>query len=87
MSDPVNSRLQRIEDKLDQLHHAMVSLARIEERQTSQAADARRLSERVDTIEGRVKTLEGRTGWLPGVERVFWVGVAAFASWITGRLG
>lgn len=80
MSDPVEGRLQRIEDKLDQLHHTMVSVARVEERQATQASETRKLSARVESIEGRVKTLEGRTGWLPGVERVFWIVVAAAAG-------
>ena len=55
MSDPVEGRLQRIEDKLDDLHQAMISLARIEERQATQFAEARKLNERIDGVETRVK--------------------------------
>lgn len=80
MSDPIEGRLQRIEDKLDRLHSLTESIARVEERQESQSADARRLHKRADGIEGRLKTLETRTGWLPGVERFFWMGVAAVVA-------
>jgi hypothetical protein len=87
MTDPVEGRLQRIEDKLDDLHQAMIALARIEERQANQSADTDRLASRVNGIEGRVQTLEGRTGWLPAVERTFWVAVAGVVAWLTRQWG
>lgn len=79
MTDLVDKRLQRIEDKLDRYLEGQV---RLEERAAAQSADTNRLSERVNGIEGRVEKLETRTGWLPGVERLFWVAVAGVASWM-----
>ena len=85
MSDPVEGRLERIESKLDQMHSAVVTLARIDERQVAHSERMDRIDSRTDAIESRVKALEGRTGWLPGVERLFWVAIAAAIGWL-GKL-
>ena len=61
MADTTDQRLERIEDKLDQLTDAMISLARAEEKiaalaehQTNQTERLNRLSIKIDDIEKKV---------------------------------
>lgn len=61
MSDSTDQRLERIEEKLDQLTDAMISLARAEEKlaqmaknQDNSHARVNRLSEKLDEIEKKV---------------------------------
>ena len=79
MSD--DQRLDRIEQKLDKLADAVVSLARMEERMLT-------LFKRMDNHEGRISKVEddvtdvkGKVGTngqaLRFAERVFWIVVAA----------
>jgi len=75
------SRLSRIESKLDQLADAMVSLVRVEERLIT-------LFKRVDAVDTSIvdaarrlteleRTSEGRGHAIRFVERVFWIVVTA----------
>ena len=61
MADTTDQRLERIENKLDQLTDAMISLARAEEKiaslaehQTNQTERLNRLSVKIDDIEKKV---------------------------------
>jgi uncharacterized protein Yka (UPF0111/DUF47 family) len=61
MSDSTDQRLERIEEKLDQLTDAMISLARAEEKLAQMAKNqdnnherVNRLSEKLDEIEKKV---------------------------------
>jgi len=61
MSDSTDQRLERIEEKLDQLTDAMISLARAEEKLVQMAKNqdnnhqrVNRLSEKLDEIEKKV---------------------------------
>ena len=61
MPDTTNGRLDRIEEKIDQLAQAMISLARAEEKiaamqdfQTNQIERVNRLSIKLDDIEKKV---------------------------------
>lgn len=79
-----NERLARIEDKLDKLSEAVVSLARMEERMIT-------LFSRMDNYEGRQTKLEGRVDRVEdeltskGVslalwEKLFWIVATAAIS-------
>ena len=78
------SRLQRIENKLDKLAEAVVSLARMEERMVTlfnqMGKDEQRqegLEKRIDEVE-EINIKNGAT--LRFAERVFWVVVTAAIS-------
>lgn len=87
MSD--DARLDRIEKKLDEVGHAVVALARMEERMIT-------LFKRMDSLDGkqemqdkRLQSVEGRVGnngqALRFAERVFWIVFASgFAFWLKG---
>jgi len=83
-----NKRLDRIEDKLDKLSDAVVSLARAEEKISAlmistqaQSEVLIQLSKRVEKVE---KTVDGNTLTINIVNKLFWVIIAAAAAGITG---
>ena len=79
-----NHRLSRIEDKLDKLAEAVVSLARMEERMVTIFNRMGKNEERQDGLERRIDEVEdsiisnGVT--LRVAERVFWVVLSAAIS-------
>ena len=84
MSD--DSRLERIENKLDEVGKAIVALARMEERMIT-------LFKRMDTLDAeqadhgrRIQLMEGRIGnngqMLRFAERLFWVVITAAIGYL-----
>lgn len=79
-----DQRLNRIENKLDKLAEAVVSLARMEERMITLFNRMGKYEERQDSLEARVDDVEtdivknGTT--LRFAERVFWVVITAAIS-------
>lgn len=74
------ARLERIEQKLDRLSEAVVSLARIEERMVTLFNRSDLVEQRVERISERVATLEKGAGTVRFIERLFWIGVTAGAG-------
>ena len=71
--------MRRVEQKIDSLQEAVVSLARVEERITT-------IFNRQTTIEDRVNSMDEKLSKIhPAVafaERLFWIGVVvAFSVW------
>ena len=59
MTDPqIISRLDNLQDDIKEISQALVTLARIEERQSSTNDSINRLYARLETCDGRIKTLE-----------------------------
>jgi chromosome segregation ATPase len=84
MPDTTNNRLMRIEDKLDKLADAMVSLARAEEKITTLSADhdkqyerINKLSVKIDEIERIVLVMNRAVCFM---QKLFWVAVVAAAG-------
>lgn len=78
---PEETRLDRIEEKLDRLSEAMVSIARAEEKliameakYASQYDRMNRFSEKLDHIE---RTVVGNTQTVNNIIKLFWLVVAA----------
>jgi predicted nucleic acid-binding Zn-ribbon protein len=75
MSD--DSRLERIEKKLDEVGQAIVSLARIEERMVTLFKRMDNLDEEQSDHNKRIRTIEDRVGtngqMLRFGERIFWI--------------
>lgn len=87
MSD--DTRLERIEKKLDEVGQAIVALARMEERMIT-------LFKRMDTLDNeqsdhnrRITIVEGRVGSngqaLRFAERAFWILVTAFIAYMFNK--
>tara|TARA_R100000388_G_C7158728_1_gene118110 strand:+ start:59 stop:385 length:327 start_codon:yes stop_codon:yes gene_type:complete len=81
MSDTQEQRLEKIEEKLDRLADAVVSIARIEERVATVLRQNDRFFIRMDKIEQRLDDVEAQsdvnsnTGRF--IERFMWIVVAA----------
>ena len=77
MSDSQDQRLEKIEQKIDRLADAVVSIARIEERVATVLKQNDRFIMRLDRLEDRVETVEQTTKLnkkdVSNGERVFWV--------------
>lgn len=81
MAETTNSRLDRIEIKLDQLTEAMVSLARAEEKlvaleqkHSAQYDRMNKFSEKIDILD---KKVEDNTRVTQTISKLFWIIAAA----------
>lgn len=90
MAETTNTRLDRIETKLDQLTDAMVMLARAEERLAGLKDDhdraferMNRLSRKLDDIE---KQVQDNANTVRIINKLFWVAVIAIAGSIAAQL-
>ena len=90
MAETTNTRLTRIEDKLDKLSDAMVSLARAEEKITSLHKNqsnhfdrTNRLSAKIDEIE-RIVLLNQRA--VSFMQKLFWVVLVAVVGAVTTNI-
>ena len=90
MAETTNTRLDRIETKLDQLTDAMVMLARAEERLAGLKDDhdrsferMNRLSRKLDDIE---KQVQDNASTVRVINKLFWVAVIAIAGSIAAQL-
>lgn len=85
MSDPdTTQRLVRLEEKVDNLTEVVVSLARIEERQTAQSDGLQRLGARMDSHSRRINALErdGGTRARNWIEKAGIVVLTLVLSWL-----
>ena len=83
-------RLDRIEEKIDKLADAMISLARAEERissiadmQSHQTERLNRLSEKIDNIAAQAAD---NTRTVQLINKLFWVVIAASAAAIVSNI-
>ena len=90
MADTTNTRLTRIEEKLDRLADAMISLARAEEKIESLQEDhnkqyvrINKLSMKIDDIERIVRDNQRSVQFM---HKLFWVVVVAAAGAITTNI-
>lgn len=79
--DDQTTRLNRIEEKLDKVSEAIVSLARMEERMITLFKRMDSYDLKQDSLEGRVSKIEGSSTW---TDKIVWVIVAgALAAFFT----
>ena len=83
-----NKRLDRIENKLDQLSEAIVSIARAEERITvlakygeQQAKQLLRIVERLESLEAKVSSNEIVVNV---INKLFWIVLTGIVGGVTG---
>ncbi|MCI5078687.1 hypothetical protein [Oricola sp.] len=92
MGDADDARLDRIEQKLDKMAEALVSLVRIEERTSTLFKRLDATDERMNSLSKRVadleKTSDTRGVTFALVDRVFWIAITAAvgmgAYWVRG---
>jgi|TARA_A100001015_G_C14800994_1_gene636946 uncharacterized coiled-coil protein SlyX len=81
-----DSRLERIEEKLDKLSDTVADLARIEERMLSVFKRLDRHEKRLDDQEDDIKEINNdvilNSKSVKGAERLMWVAISAGASFL-----
>lgn len=77
-----DDRLARIEQKLDKMSEAIVSLARMEERMITLFKRMDAYDERQTTLEGRINQVEVKQASALWTERVVWAVVLTVISWV-----
>ncbi len=90
MAETTNTRLLRIEEKLDKLADAMVSLARAEEKMAGLKDDHEKMYERVNRLSQKLdeidRKVEDNAHTVKVINKLFWVAVVAIAGSIAAQL-
>ncbi len=85
-----NVRLDRIEEKLDNLTEAMVALARAEEKIAGIKEDQLMMYERVNRLSAKLddveKVVQANHVTVTTINRLFWVAIVAVAGSIAAQL-
>jgi ribosome-binding ATPase YchF (GTP1/OBG family) len=85
-----SARLDRIEQKIDQMSEAIIALARAEEKIITLAEIGKQQGAQILTLINRVDTLETlvrqNAGTVSVINKLFWIVIAAAATAITGML-
>ena len=84
------ARLDRIEQKIDQMSEAIIALARAEEKISTLTDFGKQQGEQLLTLINRVDRLENmvreNASTVSIINKIFWVVIAAAATGITGML-
>lgn len=84
------ARLDRIEQKIDQMSEAIIALARAEEKISTLTDFGKQQGEQILTLINRVDRLENmvreNASTVNIINKIFWVVIAAAATGITGML-
>jgi len=90
MAEGTNSRLDRIEGKLDELTAAMVSLARAEEKLAGLKQDHDRSFERLNKFSAKLDEIERKVDenahTVRIINKLFWVAIIAAAGAIASNI-
>jgi len=85
-----SARLDRIEQKIDQMSEAIIALARAEEKITTLTDFGKQQGEQILTLINRVDRLENmvrdNAQTVNIINKIFWVVIAAAATGITGMM-
>ena len=81
MAENTNSRLTRIEEKLDKLADAMIAMARAEEKISSLQDDHDKMYERINRLSVKLddidKKVDDNTRTVQFIHRLFWIVIVA----------
>jgi len=84
------ARLDRIEEKIDRMSDAIISLARAEEKIATMAEFGKQQGEQILTLINRVDRLEiavrDNAATVNVINKLFWIVIATAATAITGML-
>jgi chromosome segregation ATPase len=91
MAENTSTRLDRIENKLDQLTEAMVAMARAEEKIASLQVDQNNLFERMNRHSEKLdqiqKTVDDNHRTICIINRVFWITLVAVIGSLVAQFG
>lgn len=84
MAENTNSRLDRIEEKLDRLTDAMVAMARAEEKINALQDDHDKMYERINRLSTKLddiaQKVEDNSRTVQFIHRLFWICIVAIAG-------
>lgn len=90
MADTTNTRLDRIEEKLDRLADAMISLARAEEKIEAMSDEHQKQYERINKLSVKIDEIEkvvlDNQRTVQFMHKLFWVVVVAAAGAIATNI-
>jgi len=90
MAETTAKRLDRIEDKLDQLAEAMVAMARAEEKLIGLKDDHQKMYERVNRLSQKLDDIERKVDdnarTVQIINKLFWVALVAISGSIAAQL-
>tara|TARA_A100001201_G_C3975677_1_gene167009 strand:+ start:218 stop:496 length:279 start_codon:yes stop_codon:yes gene_type:complete len=90
MAETTNTRLDRIEEKLDRLADAMISLARAEEKIEAMSDEHQKQYERINKLSVKIDEIEkvvlDNQRTVQFMHKLFWVVVVAAAGAITTNI-
>ena len=90
MADTTNTRLTRIEEKLDKLADAMVSIARAEEKIEAMSDEHQKQYERINKLSQKIDDIEkvvlDNQRTVQFMHKLFWVVVVAAAGAIATNI-
>lgn len=85
-----NTRLDRIEEKIDKLAETVISLARAEEKLISLENDKKFLMERMVKNEERIDSVEKKVDetsvTVTVINRLFWIAISVLAAAYVGQM-
>ena len=88
--DDQAARLDRIEDKLDKLSEAVISIARAEEKIATLTSFSKQQSEMLQHLTIRIDVLESsvqqNASTVNIINKIFWIIIAAAATAVTGMI-
>lgn len=89
-NETTNHRLDRIENKIDDLTDAMVSMARAEEKLVAMKADHDKMYERVNRLSQKLDDIESKVHdnyrTVQVINKLFWVAIVAAAGAIAAHI-
>lgn len=90
MAETTNTRLDRIEEKLDRLADAMISIARAEEKIEAMSDEHQKQYERINKLSVKIDEIEkvvlDNQRTVQFMHKLFWVVVVAAAGAITTNI-
>lgn len=90
MAETTTSRLDRIENKLDQLADAMVAMARAEEKLAGLKEDHDRAYERMNRFSAKLDDIEKKVDEnhrvIGTINKLFWIAIVSVAGSIAAQL-
>ena len=85
-----SQRLDRIEEKIDKMSEAIISLARAEEKIITLTSFSKQQSEQIQSVINRVdkidKAVRANSNTVNFINKIFWILMASSATLITGML-
>ena len=86
MPEVTETRLARVESKIDDLQQAVVSLARVEERLITVFNRQSGIENKVTDMQSSIEKLQRGAAASAFLERLFWICVVGFVTYLSSKI-